>query len=126
MKREDLERYLERGDSLGFKIDTGTDEYLGLILLRKAKLHDRYLSLLSPDEEPEFVSEQESIRQNPYRVLIQELKREVHESDRNESAEDYRLNELHCFTNLDEVEEFVESYGQTLDNIKWRIEIDAP
>jgi hypothetical protein len=126
MKREDLERYLERGDSLGFKIDTGTVEYLGWILLSKAKPHDRYLSLFSPGEEPEFVSKQESIRRNPYQVLIQELKREVHESDRYETAEDYRLNELHCFTSLDEVEAFVKSYGQTLDNIKWLIEIDAP
>jgi hypothetical protein len=126
MKREDLERYLERGDSLGFNIETGTDEYLGRILLSKAKPNDRYLALLSPGEEPEFVSEQESIRQNPYQVLIQELKKEVHESDRYESVEDYRANERRCFTNLDEVEAFVKSYGHTLANIQWLIDLDAP
>ena len=28
MELEDLERYLERGDTLGFKKETGADEYL--------------------------------------------------------------------------------------------------
>lgn len=30
------------------------------------------------------------------------------------------------FANLDEVEEFVQRFGHTLENIKWRIEINAP
>ena len=38
----------------------------GWILLSKEKPHDRYLSLLEPGEEPEFVIEQDAIRQKPY------------------------------------------------------------
>jgi hypothetical protein len=126
MRREDLERYLEKGDTLGFEKETGTDEYLGWILLTKQKPHDRYLSLLAPGEEPEFVAKQEMIRQKPYQVLIQELKKEVHESDRYETNEDFRINECYYFANVDEVEEFVRGYGHTLQNIKWPVEIDAP
>jgi hypothetical protein len=126
MKREDLERYLERGDTLGFRKETGTDEYLGWILLSKQKPDDRYLSLLVPGEESEFVAKQELIREKPYQVLVQELKREVYESDRYETNEDYRINEPRYFTDLDEVEGFVNSYGQTLERIKWPIEIDPP
>jgi hypothetical protein len=37
MKREDIERYLERGDTLGFRKQTGSDDVLGWILLGKAK-----------------------------------------------------------------------------------------
>lgn len=126
MRREDLERYLERGNSLGFKKETGTDEYLGWILLAKRKPHERLLSLLVPGEEPKFVAKQELIRRQPYQVLIQELKREAHESDRYETDEDLRINECHYFASLDEVEEFVRNYGQTLENIKWRIDLNAP
>src|ERR1051325_9551112 len=107
MKREDLERYLERGDHLGFKKETGTDEYLGWILLSKQKPDERYLSLVEAGEEPEFVAKQEKIRQKPYQVLVQELKRDVYESDRYETNEDYRMNECHRFPTLNEVEEFV-------------------
>jgi hypothetical protein len=117
---------LERGDSLGFKKETGTDEYLGWILLAKRKPHERFLSLLVPGEEPKFVAKQELIRRQPYQVLIQELKREAHESDRYETDEDLRINECHYFATLDEVEEFVRNYGQTLENIKWRIDLNAP
>ena len=63
MKREDLERYLERGDLLGFVKQTVSDAYLGWILLNKLKPHDRYLSLLAPSDEPEFVAKQELIRE---------------------------------------------------------------
>ena len=126
MKREDLERYLERGDTLGFKKDTGTDEYLGWILLGKQKPDDRYLALLAPGEEPEFVSKQGMIRQKPYQVLVQELKREVHESDRYETNEDFRVNDCYYFADLDEVDQFAQNHGHSLENIKWRVEIDAP
>ena len=126
MKPEDLERYLERGDTLGFRKETGTDEYSGWILLSKERPDDRYLSFLAPGEEPEYMAKQEMIRQKPYQVLVQELRKTVDESERYETNEDYRMNECHRFANLDEVEEFVQGYGELLENIKWRVEIDAP
>jgi hypothetical protein len=126
MKREDLERYLERGDTLGFRKQTASDDVLGWILLGKAKPHDRYLALIEEREEPELVAQQERYRRTPYHVSVQELKREAYESERYETNEDYLLNETYFFSNLDEVEEFVRSYGHTLENIKWPIEIDMP
>jgi hypothetical protein len=126
VKREDLERYLDRGDPLGFRKQTASDDVLGWILLGKAKPHDRYLALLEEGEEPEFVAEQERYRRTPYHVSVVELKREAYESERYETNEDYLLNEAYFFSTLDEVEEFVRSYGHTLENIKWPIEIDMP
>jgi hypothetical protein len=46
MRREDPERYPERGDRLGFRKETGDDAYIGWIMLSKNKPHERYLSLL--------------------------------------------------------------------------------
>lgn len=126
MRLEDLERYLERGDQLGFKTHTGTEEYLGWILLSKQKPHERALSLLEPGEEPEFIARQEMIRKNPYQVWVVELSRAAHESEGYETNEDYRLNQNHYFPSLDAVECFVRTYGHTLSEIKWPIEIDFP
>ncbi len=126
MRREDLERFLENGNHLGFKKQTDSDEYLGWIILRKDKPYDRLLSLLTSGEEPEFVAKQNLIRSKPYRVVVSELRRDVYESGRYETNEDYRMNEQHIFSNLDEVEGFVQRYGHILENIKWRMEIEAP
>ena len=126
MKREDLERYLERGDLLGFVKPTDSEEYLGWILLNKLKPHERYLSLLAPGEKPEFVAQQELIRQKPYHLSIVELRRDAHGGEGYESPEDYRLNEHYDFSNLDEVEEFIRGFGYKLEDIRWSREIEAP
>jgi hypothetical protein len=126
MKRDDLERYLERGDTLGFKKKTASDDVLGWILLSKAKPHGRYLAFLEEGEELDFVALQERYRRMPYHVLVQELKREAYESERYETDEDYLMNESYFFSNLDDVDEFVWSYGHKLENIEWPIEIGMP
>jgi hypothetical protein len=126
MKREDLERYLERGDTLGFRKQTASDDVLGWILLGRAKPRDRYLALLEEGEERESVAEQERYRRTPYHVSVMELKREAYESESYETNEDYLINETYFFSNLDDVEKFVQSYGHTLENIKWPIEIGMP
>jgi hypothetical protein len=56
-------------------------------------------------------------------VELTELLREVYESERYETNEDYRLNEGYRFVSLDEVEEFVGTFGHTLKDIKWGIEL---
>ena len=126
MRREDLERYLDRSDELGFVKETTDPDYLGWILLSKRRAHDRYLSLLAPGEDPEFVERQEALRRRPYQVRVIELRRDVHESDRYETNDDYRVNEVHRFASLDEVEDFIRQFGHTLTAIRWRADIDAP
>jgi bifunctional DNA-binding transcriptional regulator/antitoxin component of YhaV-PrlF toxin-antitoxin module len=126
MKRKDLEYFLERGDELGFIKKTDDDSYLGWILLRKRKPNERYESLLELGEDPDFIAKQDLIRSKPYRITLLELRREVHESDKYEINEDYRLREKYDFSSLDEVEIFLEKFNYNLEDIKWRIEIDAP
>jgi hypothetical protein len=126
MRLEDLERFLERGYELGFVKQTGSDDYLGWILLSKQKPNERALSILLPGEEPEYVAHQELIRQKPYHVRVVEISRAAHESDGYGSNEDYRQNDNHYFANLEEVERFVQVFGHALSAIQWRIDIDAP
>ena len=126
MELRDLERYLERGDVLGFVNETSDDRSLGWILLNKLKPHDRFLSVLEPGERPEFQAEQESIRMKPYHVVVIELKRDAYEDERYETNDDYILNEQYDFQSLDDVEVFVQGFGKTLRSIKWASEIGSP
>lgn len=126
MTRRDLEYFLNKGHTLGFVKSTDDAQFLGWILLHKLEPDERYLSLLQPGEEPEFVAQQELYRRRPYLVQVLELNRDVFDSDRYETEEDYRLHERHFFSSLDEVDEFVTLFGHTLENIKWRTEINAP
>lgn len=125
MRREDLERYLERGDSLGFQKETGDEGYIGWLMLSKRRPNERLLSLLRPGERPEFVAEQDEIRRMPYQVWVAEFRRDVYESGECESVDDYCLNKCLYFSSLDHVEEFVRRFGHTLEDIKWAREIES-
>lgn len=125
MRRDDLERYLERGDSLGFQKETGDEGYIGWIMLSKRRPNERLLSLLRPGERPEFVAEQDEIRRRPYQVWVAEFRRDVYESGECENMADYRLNKCFYFHSLDHVEEFVGRFGHALEDIKWAREIDS-
>ncbi len=125
MRREDLERYLERGDQLGFQKETGDEGYIGWIMLSKRQPNERLLSLLRPGEMTEFVAEQDKIRRRPYQVWVAEFRRDVYERGECESMADYRQNECFDFATLEEVGEFVGRFGHTLEEIKWAREIDS-
>jgi len=126
MTRRDLDQFLNKGYQLGFVKSTDDPQFLGWILLQKVEPDDRYVGLLQPGEEPEYMARQELYRSNPYLVRVVELKRDVFENDRYETEDDYRLHQRYYFSNLDEVEKFVASFGDTLEDIKWLTEINAP
>jgi len=111
---------------LGFVKGTQNPQLLGWILVRKRLPDERYVALLAPGEETEYVSEQDLLRKRPYQVRIVELDRDVFDSDRYETEGDFHLNECRYFSSLDDVEEFVFQFGYLLKDIKWPIEIDAP
>jgi hypothetical protein len=126
MNRNDIERFLERGDTLGFNKPTDDIADLGWILIRKQKPHDRYLRLLAEGEEPIFRAAQGEIRLRPFQVQVLELSKKAHENDEYESNEDYRINQIYRFSTRDEIESFLSKYGCELESIKWPIEIGAP
>jgi hypothetical protein len=127
MDRKDLERNLDLGTHFGFDKETDSTDYRGWILINKRKPNERYLALLEPGEEPEFVAEQEVILRKPYRVRVIELNRRVHESDDYETSNDYRLNESYDFSTLDDVNAFIlTKFGLDLENVRWMSELDAP
>jgi hypothetical protein len=109
MKREDLERYLERGNTLGFTKHTDSTRFLGWILLSKKVWR------VEADDQ-----------RGPFLVRVVELDREVHEGDDYEKNEDYRVNERIWFKDLDAVERFLNPLGLSLEEIKWASDIDAP
>ena len=123
MRREDLERYLERGDALGFQKETGDDAYIGWIMLSKRHASDRLIELFG--YKPEVVVEEEYKRVCPYQVWVAEFRRDVYEGGECESADDYRLSKNYFFPSLDHVAEYVGALGHALEDIKWAREIDS-
>jgi len=123
MRREELERYLERGDRLGFQTRPGDESYVGWMMLSKRQYDERLVSLFS--ERPEMVAEEEYKRVCPYQVWVAELRRDVYESGECESMDDYRLNKAFYFPTLEHVEQFVRAFGHTLEEIKWAREIES-
>ena len=127
MERYHLQDFLNRGHELGFVKETDNPQFLGWVLIRKREPDSaRSLSLHSLEEEPEYFREQDLLRSRPYQVRTVELDRDVFDSHRYETPEDFRLNDIRYFFSLDEVAEFIGRFGLTLEDIKWPIEINAP
>jgi hypothetical protein len=126
MTRLDLERFLDQGHELGFVKHTDSPNFLGWILLRKRTANQRLLSLVDPIEDHALLAKEQMLVVRPYQVQVIELAGDVFESDRYETEGDFRMNEVHYFSSLDDVEKFVRSFGYSLESIKWRPEINAP
>ncbi|MBD2300627.1 hypothetical protein [Nostoc sp. FACHB-190] len=129
MDKIELNKKLNNGEQWGFKKDTNDPEYLGWILINKLpKLSftpkkedylEEYLYLIK-------VREAEKREKTPYHVIIKELRRDVHESGKYETGDDIRQKDNYYFSCIDDVEKFMHELGYSFDNIKHRVEIDAP
>lgn len=126
MKREDLERNLNRENTFGFTKETDNGDYIGWISLKKQKYNSKIEMLLDEDEESNLINEQRLIAQAPYVVEICELKKDIFESDEKWPEEkDYRLAEVYRFSDLDEVETFLAKYRKSLVEINWISDIPS-
>lgn len=125
MKKEHLEHFLNKGYELGWRNSVDDPARLSWTLIGKRQPDERYLSLLDHEEEPEFVAQQEILRLRPYQVQVIEIDRAAYESGQAKER-DCRFNEVLYLTSLDEVEEFIRKFGNELENVRWRHEIDAP
>ncbi|MEP6901850.1 MAG: hypothetical protein ABJA66_08875 [Actinomycetota bacterium] len=82
------------------------------------------MSLLENREEPDFVKEQKEIEEKPYIVQVIELETTKHENKFYQ--EEFNVNDIYRFSDLEAVQQFLNKYKKKLEEIKWRIEIDAP
>jgi hypothetical protein len=64
------------------------------------------------------------VKQNPYRLHIEEIKRVAYENDdRYPTEEDYLMSRHLSFKDLDEVANFLSTIGLNLEDIKWASDI---
>jgi hypothetical protein len=124
MKIEDLERYLDRGDTLGFTKQATSTNSLGWILLQKIKPNERLKDLFS--DSPSIVREYSMAMEKPYLIQILEMTKEAYDKDQYESNSDYICNEVYRFNSLNDVEMFLGKFDCKLADIKWPIEIGSP
>ena len=127
MKREELEFFLDdKGYSLGFLEQSPDRTFVAWLLLSKRKPNERVLSILAPEEEPEYLKQQELYRERPYQVLRLEYRREEPIDIEDDIDDDALLREVHYFRTLDEVQHYVADFGHALEDIKWLPDIKPP
>ena len=123
MNRTDLERNLAKGNLFGFQTKND-DDIIGWILLKKHYPIHRFFYFLTEKEDPIAYKAQVEIRDQPYRLHIEEIKRAAYENDDSYPTEDdYLLSHHLSFKDLDGVANFLSTIGLNLEDIKWASDI---
>ncbi|OQP53624.1 hypothetical protein [Niastella populi] len=118
MKKEHAIQFINKGKLLGAQLDSGPD-YIGWLSVTKQTANQRLLDLYVNDpHSPEFRKEK-LIWEKPYCIHVQELRRDVYESDIWPTNEDYRRNDIYRLYNLYEVEEVLHRFGKEFNDLKW-------
>jgi hypothetical protein len=114
MTPEQLEKLLAFGREFGFIKETDSPEYLEWIIRWGQK--PLPVPSFEPGEDPEryrkWKEQNEFERANPYILAVEELRRDVYESDEYPETLDYRMFEVSRFATLDEVEADLQKYGK--------------
>jgi len=120
-----IEYYLNRGDFMGFSMQTEPD-YIGWISLKKRKHNKRIEEVFSINERPDLVLEQQQILAYPYVLEICELKKDVYENEEKlPEASDYKRADVLYFSELTDVKEYLRKFDKNLEEIKWMSEIPS-
>lgn len=123
MTKERIEFYLNRNNTFGFNTEND-DKIVGWIKLSKLFPIQGFFEKFAHMADPETLEKQMKIEREPYCVIISQVTREVFDSDKYPSNEDYLLNTNYRFATLDDVEYFLKALGYDLANIKWGADID--
>lgn len=123
MNKEQLEFYLNKGIMFGYNT-INNESNIGWVLISKQFPTNNFFERFTEYDNPELYKDQLKIKLEPYRVRIAELKREIFDSDRSISNEDYTLNENYSFKTLNEVDIFLRKLDLDLSLIKWSSEIE--
>ena len=123
MNKERLEFYLNRKNIFGYNTKTDSDNIAWVILSKRSPLVN-FFERFSEKDFPVQYKEQMKIKKEPYKIWIAELKRSVYEGDRFPINEDYLINETYNFSTLEDADNFLESLGLTISEIKWSCDIE--
>jgi hypothetical protein len=128
MNLDELEEHLDKGEQWGVRKVTDSPDYLGWILIAKRRPPSIWPrnTYSDPALYSRLTDQARDISEKPYHVRVIELRRDVHESGKYESTDDYRQNENYYFETLNEVERIIEQLGSSIKDIKFRSELDAP
>jgi hypothetical protein len=121
MKKEDAILFINSGKILGAQLDSGPD-YIGWLSVTKQFANQRLLDIYVNEPHSPVYMKEELIREKPYLIHVQELRRTVFESDVWPTNEDYRRNDIFRLYNLYEVEEILQSLGKEFTDLKWPVD----
>ena len=123
MTKYQLEFYLNRENVFGFNTEND-DKIVGWIKLFKVFPIHGFFERLVDITDSEIFQKQLKIKNEPYRVNIAQMSREIFDGDRFPGNENYLLNVTYFFSTLNDVEVFLKELGYDLSNLKWGVDFD--
>lgn len=126
MKREDVQRHLERGKWLGWGEPVEDPLYWRAIEIGWRPLPSHALELLNDAEFESVVGQSKTDDLCQYTVIVAEIRRGVALGLRHAEPKDYREYKVHRFATLEAVERFAHSFGRTLEDLTWAADIYEP
>lgn len=121
MTKEQIVQYIEAGKVLGVQLELKDDKLIGWISVEKLSFNEKLFVL--QDEDSHIYKEQIRIKQTPYFVRLAIISKEILDGDDYPLNEDYSKNEKHFFISIAEVENYIDSIGLMLENLKWYSDI---
>lgn len=124
MEKEHLLRFINEGKMFGIQLNDEESDHVGWIGVTKKSVNQRVFDLHANEPDSPIYKEEKLNMEKPYWVRVAELPRDVHEGDSYPLNEHYRRNDVYRFYNIYEVEEFLQTLGFKLSDLKWFREID--
>lgn len=124
MTNDQLEFYLNRGNSFGVNTENNND-IVGWILLRKRFPISNFFERFDEAFDPELYRKQMKIKHEPYVVRVAQVTKEVFESEEGPDNDDYLLNENYTFSSLEDAGLFLKVLGYNLSELKWSVDFDC-
>lgn len=124
MKKEHLVNFINEGKKFGIQLSNVESDIVGWLAVGKAFVNQRLLDLHADEQDSKEYKLQKLIMEKPFYIRVAELPRNVYDGDSFPSNEDYRRNDVYRFYNIYEVEEFLQTLGYELTDLKWYREIE--
>jgi hypothetical protein len=124
MKKEHLVKFINEGKKFGIQLSPADSNYMGWIAVAKYSINQRVFDVLANDPDSPVFKKEKLKMEKPFWARVIELRRDVYESNSDPLDEHYRRNDFYTFYNIYEVEEFLQTLGYEITDLKWLADIE--
>jgi hypothetical protein len=116
--------FINKGKKFGIQLSNADSDFVGWVSVEMALVNQRIFDLLADEPDSKEYKVQKLNLEKPFCLRVAELPRDIHEGDSYPLNEHYRRNDVYRFYNIYEVEDFLQTFGYELTDLKWYVDID--